>query len=401
MSSYKHLKLTDITSNRYIPKLISDYLNNKENLNNLYSHTLQIESFKDIIKNINFNFDKRSVLVKVLKEQSKDSNTSKQTFDNIDSLAQGNTYCVTTGHQPSIFLGPAYFLYKIIHTIKLCAELANKFTDTNFVPIFWMATEDHDFEEISSINLFKKKISWDPGEIKEAAVGRLKLTNIDTCKESIANTLYRELANNPITKEVLDCYTNDKTLAQATREALNILFGKHGLVILDGDNKDLKRLFAPVIKDDIFNNKAFNIVKNISSEINNCGYKAQIYPQHINVFYLNKEYRKYIIEHKNGYSVTDLNIHLSKSEITNLIDTQPELFSPNVVLRPLYQETILPNLAYIGGGNAIAYWLPLKDMFSAYTTTFPMLIVRNSVSIINDAAYKHLEELNLNILDID
>ncbi|WP_238404613.1 bacillithiol biosynthesis cysteine-adding enzyme BshC, partial [Flavobacterium psychrophilum] len=261
----------------------------------------------------------------------------------------------------------------------------------NFVPIYWMATEDHDFEEINHFNFKGKKLSWNTAS--KGAVGRLStksLTNFFTVFKAELG-----LSNNAeyIKKLFSDSYLQHSNLADATRFLANKLFGKYGLVILDGDAAALKKQFIPYIKDELlYQNSNKKVLESIAKLKD---YSIQVNPREINLFYIEANLRERIIYENGNYKVNNTFISFSETEILKLVDANSEKFSPNVILRPLYQEVILPNLAYIGGGGEIAYWLELKAMFDFHKVTFPILLVRNSAVLINEKQEKNRQKLNI------
>lgn len=195
-------------------------------------------------------------------------------------------------------------------------------------------------------------------------------------------------------------YLNSSNLAEATRHIVHELFGAHGLVILDADDKALKNEFKSIIREDIFNSKAHELVQSATSELEGQGYKSQIFPRPINFFYMEDGLRERIEEVGGKYKVLNTSLIFSKEEIETLLDEHPEKFSPNVVLRPVYQEVILPNLAYIGGPAEVSYWLQLKDVFDHFGVAFPVLFPRNFVMIITKSIAKKMNKLNINDKDV-
>lgn len=344
--------------------LILDYLSNDQKLKPFISDFPLIENFEKQIEEKQNHPINREVLVEVLKSQNRNFKLSKKSLDNIEKLGDNNCFSVTTGHQLCLFTGPLYFIYKIISTINLTEKLKDKYPENNFVPIFWMATEDHDFEEIRSINLFGKKYSWESEQT--GAVGRMKLNKFDLILDDIKEVLGD--SNNAL--QLIDlfqkAYLNHTNLADATRYLVNELFGKYGLVILDGDDKQLKKEFIPCIKRDVLNKKNKSVIEATSRELSE-NYKAQAYSRDINFFKLSEGKRELIVN-----AIDEVEI-----------EKNPDFFSPNVLLRPLYEETILPNIAYIGGGAEVAYWMQLKDVFSTENIPMPLLALRNSALLIS------------------
>nr|WP_315233892.1 bacillithiol biosynthesis cysteine-adding enzyme BshC [uncultured Flavobacterium sp.] len=382
----------------YFSTLMNDYLEEKRNLQSLYHHFPNLQNFGSQIqeKKANFNDTSRTTLVSVLQKQYATVETSALTNQNIATLANSNTFTVTTGHQLNLFSGPLYFLYKIISTINLTTELKSKYPDSNFVPIYWMATEDHDFEEINYFNFKGKKFRWN----KESTgpVGRLSTKGLADFLEVYALELGSSTNANTLKKLFEDSYLNHDNLADATRFLANALFGAYGLVILDADDQDLKRNFIPFIKEELLHQSSHKLVLETAEKLKD--YTIQVNPREINLFYIEDNLRERIIFENDTYKVNHTKIEFSESEILSLLENHPEKFSPNVIMRPLYQEVILPNLCYIGGGGEIAYWLELKSFFAAAKITFPMLLLRNSVLLATEKQAKKADKLNLSWKDL-
>jgi bacillithiol biosynthesis cysteine-adding enzyme BshC len=382
----------------YFSKLIQDYLDQKPELHSLYNHFPTLENFEKQIAEKQANFDNanRIPLVQTLKKQYQNIEISDATKQNIDLLAYQNTFTITTGHQLNLFSGPLYFLYKIISTINLTKELKSKYPMHNFVPVYWMATEDHDFEEINYFNFKGKKFRWN--KKSTGPVGRLSTEGLLEFFEIYAAELGSSTNANVLKKLFEDAYLKHENLADATRFLANSLFANYGLVILDADDADLKRAFIPFVKEELEQQTSFKAVQETISKFGN--YTVQVNPREINLFYIEDDLRERIIFENDKYYVNNTKISFSKDEIFKLLETNPEKFSPNVIMRPLYQEIILPNLCYIGGGGEIAYWLQLKSFFDAVNITFPMLLVRNSVLLNTEKQAEKADKLGLSWADL-
>ncbi|PIB25319.1 bacillithiol biosynthesis cysteine-adding enzyme BshC [Maribacter sp. 4G9] len=386
----------------YFSKLICDYIEEKEALTPLYDQFPKLENFETQIrgKKASFSAAKRKTLVKSLEDQYKDIKISKPTSANIQSLSSDNTFTVTTGHQLNLFTGPLYFLYKIVSTINLAKVLKENYTDYHFVPVYWMATEDHDFDEINYFNFRGKKIQWNK-EVS-GAVGRLSTEGLDEVFE-IFSLGVGGSKNATYLKELFaKAYLEHKTLTAATRFLANELFKEQGLVIIDGDDESLKELLVPYVKKDIFDHVSFEKVSDKIEEILqiDADYPIQVNPREINYFYLKDDIRERIIEQEGTYFVNDTQLSFSKEELVAELEEHPDRFSPNVVARPLYQEVILPNLCYIGGGGELAYWLELKSSFEAMNVPFPILLLRNSALVITKKQNEKLQKLHVSHSDI-
>lgn len=385
-------------NSRYFTDLIIDYLNQKPSLLSLYNRFPTLENFESQIeeKQANFNDSHRKILVTVLKQQYETVAVSKLTEQNIELLSNSDSFTVTTGHQLNLFTGPLYFLYKIISTINLTKELKTKYPNSNFVPIYWMATEDHDFEEINYFTFKGKKFRWNTEST--GPVGRLPTEGLDEVFDVFAKEIGNSTNANIIKKLFKDSYLNNNTLADATRFLANALFGEWGLVILDGDHQDLKKMFIPYIKEELIHQKSNTAVLETISKLKD--YPIQVNPRPINLFYITDTLRERIVFENGVYKINNTPIQFSESEILFELENNPENFSPNVILRPLYQEVILPNLCYIGGGGEIGYWLELKKLFEASKVTFPILLLRNSALIVTEKQTKKADKLSLSWQDL-
>ncbi len=361
------------------PKLFLDYINQQPHTKEFYDIYPNIEGFRDLIKKRQFSQEKRQILVSVLEQQYQNINHKP----NLQILLEANTFTVTTGHQLNIFTGPLYVIYKIITAINLAKKLKSAFPEYNFVPVYWMASEDHDFAEIASFNLFSKNYTWETDQ--KGAVGRMNPSELATILESL-----------PEKADIFEkAYLQNTSLANAVRQYMNDLFGKENLICLDADHADLKQIFAPIIKDDLLQHNAYELVTKTTEKLQHLSYHTQISPRIINFFYLQDGLRERIVKEDNQYKVLNSDLSFSELEILEILEKNPENFSPNVVLRPLYQEVILPNLAYIGGPSEVPYWLQLKGMFDYYEESFPLLMPRNFALLINQANKKKMDKLGI------
>jgi len=362
-------------------KFFLDYISQKEKLKPYYNKFPKIENFQQAIEKRSFPQHHRDVLVEVLESQYTKAGVESPS---IKLLQDSNTFTVTTGHQLNLMTGPLYFIYKIVSTINLAERLKKEYPAYHFVPVYWMATEDHDFAEINHFRLDGEKYTWESEQ--QGAVGEFEID------ESLKRLLKE---NRFIPNFFKEAYLGSKNLGEAVLRYVHHLFGKKGLVVVDGNDGDLKRLFAPVIASDLFERKANDLVQQSTESLELLGYKSQIHPREINFFYLDKGLRERIVHEGGTFQIANTSMQYTKAEIEHLIESSPEKFSPNVVMRPLYQETILPNLAYLGGPAEVVYWLQLKGIFDYYDTDFPMLMPRNFAMIIDKNTKRKIENLGL------
>lgn len=373
----------DYNDTNSFSKTLIAYLNHNEQLAPFYGNKPDIAGFKDQIGKKK-GFAHRELLTKILTDQYGDLlSSSPEVAQNIIRLKDGNTYTVTTGHQLNIFTGPLYFIFKIVTAIKLAQDLKKEFPDHEFVPVYWMATEDHDFEEINHTKAFGKKILWDVESL--SATGRLDTSSIADTVKQYCNTFGLSDNATELTELVEEAYLKGLSLADATRTFVNSLFKQYGLIIIDADRKELKKIFAPIMEDDILKEKSYKAIEKTSEQLKEKGFATQVHSREINFFYLTEEYRERIVRTEDSkFEILHQGVYFTEEEIKKEIHAHPERFSPNVVMRPMYEELILPNLAYIGGGAEIVYWLQLKANFDQYKVPFPILIPRNSALITDD-----------------
>lgn len=385
------------TNTTYFSKTANDIVYNQNDLTKYIEAPYTLEEFKNQIKkkSSNFSASYREVLVDQLVKQHEDFKDLNSVQSNIQSLSKENTFTVTTGHQFNLFGGPLYVAYKITHVIKLSKKLKETYPNYNFVPVFWMASEDHDFEEINHIHLFNDKISWDTD--KKGAVGRFGLDDIGMFKEQLLGKFEN---NESFSAYLNQFYTEkDKDLTAATRRFVLNLYGDKGLVTVDGDSKELKAIFSPVLKEELQTGFSGEAVSKTTEMLLKDSYKDQVHPREINLFYLSNQSRERIIKNDDG-SFTAGDKAWSEVEILDEVESNPERFSPNVILRPVFQEVILPNLSYLGGGGEMAYWLQLKGVFDHLNLTYPLIAVRNSIQIFDGISQKKMNKLDLSPKDM-
>ena len=365
----------------HFTKIILDYLDHAESLKPFYLHSPSLQGIQKAIearKNFSTN---RPGLVEELKKQYAGLTASQQVTKNIEALLSENSFTIVTAHQPNIFTGPLYFIYKILHAIKLAEYCKTSLPQYNFIPVFYMGSEDADLDELGHFYLNGENIVWNTKQT--GAVGRMK---VDKELLKLIENAEGQLTVLPFGSEIIsivkDCYKEGTLIQDATFKFLNALFGEYGLIVLIPDTAALKKQAAKIFEDDLLNETPSVVVEQTAKMLDEKGYKVQANPREINLFYLDGNIRERIIKQNSTFSIQHSALKFTKEEILKELNDHPENFSPNVILRGIYQETILPNLVYIGGGGEIAYWLQLKDLFANYKVPYPVLLLRNSFLII-------------------
>ncbi|HTO14502.1 MAG TPA: bacillithiol biosynthesis cysteine-adding enzyme BshC [Edaphocola sp.] len=388
-----------VSDTGYFSNLVIDYLNNNENLKPFFDFELNNEGLLAAIeKRRTFPVD-REKLVSVIQEQYKDLELSKITENNIISILQENTFTVCSAHQPNLMTGYMYFFYKIIHSVKMAQHLKRLSPNDNFVPVFFIGSEDNDFDELGHFKYNGKLYQW--ATEQTGAVGMMQSDeNLQNLIESLFSILGPLGINEKSLKQTIrKAYKSGNSIAKAKQIFINELLGFMGVLAIDFNEHSLKDSFKNIIKKEILDPKAFELVKEASSQLQE-NYKAQAFFRPINLFYLNNGIRERIEKVDNQFVVMNSELIFSDKEIELEIDEKPEHFSPNVILRGLYQESILPNIAFIGGGSEVAYWMQLKKVFEYYNVFYPMIILRQSGLIMDEKTDELRLKLDLNIKDI-
>jgi bacillithiol synthase len=379
-----------------LSQLVSDYIYASPSLQNLYQYAPEFSSFGEALQDADSVFLHRKQLSEILNHQYKQVEDAKHALANIELLTNPKTYTVATAHQLSLYTGPLYFVYKILSAISLSQKLKKAHPQYNFIPVYWMGSEDHDFEEINHFHLYGKKVEWLPEQ--GGAVGRYSTNGMADvfaqAKEILGSTEASELL-----EKWNSFFSEEKNYGEAFFHFVNHLFGRYGLLVINQDNRDLKKLFAPVFKKDLTEGLVFNSIAPTLSFLNE-NYHVQATPREINVFYLQQNSRERIVVEDGVYKVNNTSLVFSQAEILHELQEHPEKFSPNVLMRPLYQQTVLPNIATIGGGGEVAYWLQLKDVFKAAEVFYPLVLLRDMAMILNKQQQQKMHDWNLNFSDI-
>ncbi len=356
-----------------------DYLKNTKALDGRYTYRPDAAGLAQALEARKQYPVNRAALVEVLNDQYQHLPAEPKVNEGIALLADENTFTVCTAHQPNLATGYLYFAYKILHAIKLAAELKKAHPSYNFVPVYYMGSEDADLDELGTFRFSGKKFVWDAAG-QTGAVGRMSTASLAPLLKELT-ALFGPPGKNAEELELLlqEAYLKHDNIASATQYLVHALFGKYGLVVLDPDDARLKQSFIPVMAEDLLSHTAEHLVGDTISAINASGYKAQAHPRMINLFYLKDNLRERIEQTGDSWRVLNTDIGWDKEALLQELQDHPERFSPNVMLRPLYQETILPDVAFIGGGAEVAYWLQLRSLFVHHNVFFPAVALRQSV----------------------
>ena len=352
-------------SSTWFPKLFKDYIAGKKELEEFYAYRPTLEGLQEALAKREFPQENREILVEVLLEQYKGIPKFKGSLveKNVLSLRNPTCFTLTTGQQLHPFLGPEMVFNKIQavidSSISLSAVSADKPVNEQreVIPVFWMASEDHDFEEVQTIRFFGKDFVWDKEQ--DGAVGSMPTNSLVKTIQNIIDAFSHDEKVVKLLTEYKEIYARHTSFANATREVAFKLFGEEGLVSIDADNTRLKELFLPQIEKEVQANFAFSELKKSNDSLNSLGYKTVLNPQKENFFLLEEGNRQKM-----------------NNEAAGSLSSSPKSISPNVVLRPVYQEVILPNIGYFAGPSELSYWLQLKQVFTSLGVPYPVLLPR-------------------------
>lgn len=363
-----------------------------------YKFTTNKAGLQEAIRNKKKNPINRQLLVSQLRAQYADATPSDPVQKNIELLLNENTFTICTAHQPNIFTGHLYFIYKIVHAIKMADVASKELKDYHLVPVFFLGSEDADLEELNHVVIDQTKYTWETKQ--QGAVGRM---TIDKKFIELINTIEGRLLAEPfgieITTLLKNCYRLGDTVAVATFRFVHELFKDFGLIVLLPDNTAFKSIMHEIFLDDLLQHTPSSIVKNTSESLSKY-YPAQAFPRDINLFYMKDDIRKRIVMMGDRFIVHDTNIQFNQPEIVEELDKHPERFSPNVILRGIFQEMLLPDVVFIGGGGELAYWLQLKDLFEKYDVPYPVISLRNSFLIVPKKWNSLMKNLKMEYQDL-
>ncbi|MBS1514472.1 MAG: bacillithiol biosynthesis cysteine-adding enzyme BshC [Bacteroidetes bacterium] len=397
--------------------LFLDYIDDFDKIKNYYKYDYRddneflnalIKKKNTYLKETDFS---REDLCRVLVTQNKFFNSSEKTYEKIEQLKSSNTFAIVTGQQVGMLTGPIYTILKAINAIQLANKLNQKFKDYNFVPVFWLECEDHDFLEVNNVNVLTKEnevrnVSYfgEEGEQEKylKPAGTIILDDkIEELKSQIRSDLNETDFSNTVFDYINRSYKAGIDLKTAFARLLNYYLKDEGLIFIDPSEKDLKRPLISIFKKELASYPALCEKVIFSSAEMEHEYDPVIKPKPINLFYTHNGNR-YLIEPKDGesYGLKNSRQKFSRDEMFLILNANPELFSPNVLLRPVCQDTILPTIAYIGGPSEISYFAQVKDAYEFFETPMPLVYPRTSVTIVEKRVETFLEKNKLKILDL-
>lgn len=379
-------------------RIIQDLVSEKDAVKPFINDFFSLAGLAKQARKRNMGQTERDLLVERLNWQINGLEVTALTKSNIQALANPKTVTITTGHQLNLMAGPLYTIYKVAQVIALAQAMNQRDEEYQYIPVFWMATEDHDFEEINHIHLFGNQLAWEKEGQENRIAGAIETHDITSFLDQI-HEKYQDAEVLAKLKELTVFYEKGKDLAQATRQIINALFGTYGLVIIDGNDSELKKAFAPIAQKEVSEAFVHQQVSESNALLDQAGYHNQVFVRNCNLFYIDSNStRQRIAKEADLFFIGDEQI--SAEALHDKINESPVSFSPNALLRPVYQELVLPNIAYVGGGGEIAYWLQIKGVFDAINLPFPLLRVRDSLLLLKEKEIDELQQLELSVPEL-
>ncbi len=347
----------------------------------------------------------RAKLVEIIKNQYEGLNAvSQKTRKNINALLSNKTLAIIGAQQIGLFGGPLQYFYKILSIIKLTEKFNDIFEQYNFVPVFWLESEDHDFENAHKIYTYNydkavRKIAYDDGLPEEENRGSVGEIIFDKNLRGSFSELKKTLKKTAYTDELFDLlrstFQEGISFKAAFKNLLFELFDKYGLIIFDGSAKEAKILAKRLFAESIENYEELAILGIESSAKLEEEYHAHVKIHPVNLFYLDAEKRRRIEPHEKGFKFGAKRKIYSRNELLELIDEFPERFSPNVILRPLMQDSIFPAAVIIAGENEMNYFPQIIPYYKYFNITTPLLYPRASVTLNENYLAKKIEAYNV------
>lgn len=390
--------IIDGLKTNFYNETVSRFLNKDKDVLSLLGEQNTTTLAQQITEDKRFNPDYRNVLVDVIKDQYERSgivlDTDSPVLENLEKLRQKNTVTATTGQQIHIFLGPFFMANKLLSCVAEAQRIADELVDIECVPVFWLATEDHDFDEIRSVRLYNETYTWD---IPNAGpVGRINPASILPLVDQAQERIDQTPENLRFIEICRTAYQSCNTFADATRFILHEIFGGTGIVILDADDKVLKKHYSAIARADILKNRVSSLIDSQIAKMKAAGIKAPINTRPINHFLINDDSRE-LIKLGSDDQVHIADQSLSIAAIEELLERHPERISPNALMRTIYQQSILPNVHYTCGASEFIYWLEMPEVMSQMKLIYPQLGVRASVFTLKPAHKESLGQINLEL----
>lgn len=382
------------------PELFTDYLNRDQKILDFFDHDpFADNAANESLKRFTFR-GSRPETVKLLHEYNSPFNPPAPVLSNIDLLADEKTFAVVTGQQPVLMGGTLFTIYKTLTAIIYCS-VYNRQSGYNFVPVFWMGDEDHDFNEVASVTVPSQKsavhLEWQTDQNIEQRTADILLDGeFEELKKVVRDTLGDTDFSEDLWNAIDQSYSVKATVGEAFGRLMMDIFGKHGLILAGSNHKAIKHHTSPVLKTAVQKSQEiYRSLKTTTGNLEKSGYHSQVLVQESNLFRIAEDGTRYKLDYTDGaWSDDSGNMNkLSNDELIKMVDDHPENFSPNVFLRPLLQDYLIPVIAYVGGPGEVSYYAQMKETYRVFNQSMPLIIPRFSCTLIENAVQRAIESL--------
>jgi bacillithiol biosynthesis cysteine-adding enzyme BshC len=383
-------------------KLFASFLEDFGQVAGYYAHPPSEAGIDAAAREIQLDAASRSTLVAILRDQNRRFGADASTEKNLDRLAAGAA-AIVTGQQAGLFSGPAYTLYKAVSALACAEQLTSRGTDA--VPIFWLATEDHDLAEVNHAiwntrsGLAEYTLPADESDTGKR-VGEVHFTEpVDSLVAVASQTLEGAFVDD-ITRALKETYAAGETYGSAFGKLLAKLLAGRGVIFIDQLDARLHRLMAPVFHSTLDQDESLrNALLDRAKDLEQRGFHAQVKVTRETtlLFYTVEGRREPVRSHNGKFSAGK--VSFTREQLSALIEKTPEDFSPNALLRPVVQDTLLPTAAYIGGPSEIAYMAQAQIAYKQILGRMPAILPRASFTIVQPPIANLLEKYGLGIRD--
>jgi bacillithiol biosynthesis cysteine-adding enzyme BshC len=391
-------------------RLFNDYLYNFDRVSRFYQPSgLDVSALVARAPKVAAQTFSRDAVADALADQNALAGASDLTFANIDRLRQKDSVVVITGQQAGLFTGPLYTVFKALTAIKLAEHL--RAHGLNVVPMFWVASEDHDFEEVNHTRLINREgqlvtITYAGCSPKEGKpVGHVKLNekiseNIDQMVAALPESEFMPR----LVEDLRDSYKAGANFADAFGSMMIKLFGKFGVVLINPLDDRLKAVAGEIYAGAMSNAPEFaSRLLNATAQLEASGYHAQVYAnaEAAPLFMLDEGRRTAMTRRDDGrFYLKGSEKSFGAAELLETVRRCPSCFSPNVTLRPIVQDFLLPTLAYIGGPAEIAYFAQLRPNYGLLNRVDPVALPRASFTLIEKRHAKTMSKYDIKFTDL-
>jgi len=389
------------------PQLFNDYVTNESDARNYFmGHFSDLMAYETHLQLLERRTYLRAQLYDALVAQNKGFFSPAASFSNLEAFKDERTFAVVTGQQVGLFTGPLYTIYKALTAVQLSRWLSDQFPAYRFIPMFWLESEDHDFLEINNAGVITKENEFarvqyaQPDEEDDSRnltpISRLA---IDERIESTLHALREHLQESDFTDEMFrtlrSMYTPGNGLQTSFARLFNDLYPESGLVFVDPSDPTLKQLLAPVILQELetYPTTGEEVIKR-SAELEE-RYHAQIKPRAVNLFLLHRGNRYPVEPNEYGFFLRGTRQRFTNEEMLDIANNEPERFSPNVLLRPIMQDFLLPTAAYVAGPSEVSYFAQLQPAYDHFQVPMPVIFPRSSLTILERKVDKVFRKFEL------